>query len=43
MPTIPLTAVLQNRQVFLPDPVCSYYVLGCVVGCIRVEPRLHLE
>ena len=23
MPTIPLTAVLQNRQVFLPDPVYS--------------------
>ena len=23
-PKIPLTAVLQNRQVFLPDPVCLY-------------------
>jgi hypothetical protein len=42
-PTVPLAAVVQNRQVFLPDPVRSYYVLGCVVGCIRVEPWLHLE
>ena len=23
MPTVPLTTVLQNRQVFLPDPIYS--------------------
>jgi hypothetical protein len=25
-PTVPLTAVLQNRQVFLPDPVYTFYI-----------------
>ena len=24
-PTVPLTTVLQNRQVFLPDPVCLFF------------------
>jgi len=28
MPTVPLTAVLPNRQVFLPDPVYVVAQLG---------------
>jgi len=35
-PTIPLTTVLQNRQVFLPDPVYYCYVVFVLSHCALV-------
>jgi hypothetical protein len=40
MPTIPLTTVLQNRQVFLPDPVKQ--LRGDDIHCFR-DTVLFLE
>jgi hypothetical protein len=31
MPAVPLTTVLQNRQVFLPDPIYSQVIDGVVI------------
>jgi len=50
MPTVPLTTVLQNRQVFLPDPVvtvgvCSWRTPWCMlhnsVPAATGEDRFH--
>jgi len=39
MPTVPLTTVLPNRQVYLPDPV-SWYVAAETGACYTNEPGL---
>jgi hypothetical protein len=40
-PTVPLTTVLQNRQVFLPDPVFMY-VCVCVCVCVYVCVYIYI-
>ena len=41
MPTVPLTTVLQNRQVFLPDPVliCIFHL----IWLLHVSAVCHLQ
>jgi len=41
-PTVPLTAVLPNRQVFLPDPVQSKALVSILVGSRNICGALEL-
>jgi len=43
MPTVPLTAVLPNRQVFLPDPVVEGLLLYIQHSFIVKDFRNGLE
>jgi len=37
MPTVPLTTVLQNRQVFLPDPIVPLLTTQCLTMAAHIQ------